>query len=641
MSSSQDFPSNMASATAVAWTFPDEDRFVNDTVETATTNANGSTMDNMSGLSPEFTGLAVGLYSIIIVLGLTGNLMFCHIVISSAAMRTVTNYFLLNLAVADILITLFCTLNQAVLLYLGYFPFGSVGCLIIAIVQPVTIFGSSFTLVVISIERYIHILHPLKPRMKTSHTRMIIAVIWLASFLLCSPDLYFTEHVLDEDENPQCHLHNQAHWFQLYSLMLMILQYIVPVVVMLYSYTMIVITIWRRRDFLQTESKQMENRKHQMVKSKKKMIKMLMVVVTVYSLCYFPLNIGWLIIEQASSSSSSSSPTSPEEVEVGLYSSSVGNVNISSTEESPASSTYTGIGPLHAHLHTIFLLLALSHVCYNPIIYFWMNARVRYGFLDMFGSIPGIRKCFPKVTWDSPFSRKETVSRYVGFTRQNSGNLSQPDQDGSRYGQRSRRLLYGSQYGRDEPTAGLRPQRPDEPTAGQRTQRGVVGAEDHHHHHLLQRQYSHSDRNIGGRGQLERNGDLSAIELQELCDAEPLMKRVVEARSNRLHKQSVTSVTTELSELDLRPGCCEQSYTGHHSSCYTSSSNNSCNSISPGRKLSGSGSGGSGTGRKLSNNSKQRIIRSKLSSITLPDLQTLEMENILEEENKQLEEDRL
>jgi len=65
---------------------------------------------------------------------------------------------------------------------MGYFPFGSVGCFIIgeinvhfstnqieinliskkqqflhfcaAIVQPVTIFGSSFTLVAISVERY-------------------------------------------------------------------------------------------------------------------------------------------------------------------------------------------------------------------------------------------------------------------------------------------------------------------------------------------------------------------------------------------------------------------------------------------------------------------------------------------------------
>ena len=68
------------------------------------------------------------LYVLIFLLGILGNSCFCYIVCTAAGknlpcslssmidaipgMRTVTYYFLLNLSLADIAITIFCTLNK-------------------------------------------------------------------------------------------------------------------------------------------------------------------------------------------------------------------------------------------------------------------------------------------------------------------------------------------------------------------------------------------------------------------------------------------------------------------------------------------------------------------------------------------------
>lgn len=41
----------------------------------------------------------------------------------------------------------------------------------------------------------------------------------------------------------------------------------------------------------------------------------------------------------------------------------------------------------------IFHWLAMSHCCYNPVIYCYMNARFRIGFLQILYFIPGIRRC--------------------------------------------------------------------------------------------------------------------------------------------------------------------------------------------------------------------------------------------------------
>lgn len=34
--------------------------------------------------------------------------------------------------------------------------------------------------------------------------------------------------------------------------------------------------------------------------------------------------------------------------------------------------------------------LSMSHSCYNPVIYCWMNARFRSGFVTALGRVPGL-----------------------------------------------------------------------------------------------------------------------------------------------------------------------------------------------------------------------------------------------------------
>lgn len=105
------------------------------------------------------------MYISIFVVALFGNGIVCYIVQSSPRMRTVTNYFIANLAVGDIFMSLFCVPFSFVsILLLHYWPFGSVLCHLVNYSQAVSVLVSAYTLVAISVDRYIAIMWPLRPR---------------------------------------------------------------------------------------------------------------------------------------------------------------------------------------------------------------------------------------------------------------------------------------------------------------------------------------------------------------------------------------------------------------------------------------------------------------------------------------------
>lgn len=138
--------------------------------------------------SPMFHSVIYIMYGIVFLVALFGNGLVCFIVQTSPRMKTVTNYFIVNLAVGDILLTLFCVPFSFVpMLVLRYWPFGAVMCKVVNYSQAVSVLVSAYTLLAISVDRYMAIMHPLKPRLGKTAAKMVVAGVWIGALTTAAP----------------------------------------------------------------------------------------------------------------------------------------------------------------------------------------------------------------------------------------------------------------------------------------------------------------------------------------------------------------------------------------------------------------------------------------------------------------------
>ncbi|XP_071039784.1 RYamide receptor isoform X2 [Parasteatoda tepidariorum] len=294
------------------------------------------------------------MYIVISVAAIGGNLTVCYIVFAYQRMRSVTNFFIVNLAIGDILMASLCIPFGFVSnLLLQYWPFGAVMCIVVSYAQAVSVFISAYTLVAISIDRYIAIIYPLRPRMTKLQAKLIIVLVWFVALLtplptalmskLDQPQEWIERNLTDrytcmEDWESNTHRYH-------YSMALMVLQYFFPLAVLIYTYTRIAVVVWGKR----APGEAQDARDQKLAASKRKMIKMMIVCVFVFTLCWLPFNSLMVIGDQY-----------PE-----LY-------NL----------------PNIMYLWFACHWLAMSHACYNPAIYCWMNEKYRHGFREVFRWLP-------------------------------------------------------------------------------------------------------------------------------------------------------------------------------------------------------------------------------------------------------------
>nr|XP_033782807.1 neuropeptide Y receptor type 2-like [Geotrypetes seraphini] len=281
-------------------------------------------------------------YSLIILLGVIGNSLVIYMIVKYKSMRTVTNFFIANLALADLMVDTLCLPFTLVYTLLDEWKFGSVLCHLFPYAQALSVYVSTLTLTVIALDRYRCIVFHLDSRISKKFSFFIIIITWLAAAIFAIPLAIFREYRYEEIPSldlriPVC----SEKWPSgnnrdptIYSLSMLILQYIFPLAIISYAYA----RIWfKLKSHISPTSRTESQQK------RRKTTKMLVMVVLVFAVCWFPFHMFQLAID----------------------------MDLVFHE--------------YKLLYTVFHVIAMCSTFVNPLLYGWMNKNYRNGFLLFFG----------------------------------------------------------------------------------------------------------------------------------------------------------------------------------------------------------------------------------------------------------------
>nr|BDP38634.1 fluorescent sensor for cholecystokinin [synthetic construct] len=196
--------------------------------------------------------LRILLYSLIFFLSVFGNLLIIVVLTVNKRMRTVTNTFLLSLAVSDLMMAIFCMPFTLIPNILKDFIFGAAMCKIVSYLMGISVSISTFSLVAIAIERYSAICNPLKSRVwqTRSHAYRVIAATWVLAFIIMVP-YPIISHLEPFQGSANTTAHKCRHKWpiqtaeQTWYVMLLLILFAIPGVVMIIAYGLICYKIWR------------------------------------------------------------------------------------------------------------------------------------------------------------------------------------------------------------------------------------------------------------------------------------------------------------------------------------------------------------------------------------------------------------
>ncbi|XP_052590904.1 cholecystokinin receptor type A [Peromyscus californicus insignis] len=344
------------------------------------------------------------LYSFIFLLSVLGNTLVITVLIRNKRMRTVTNIFLLSLAVSDLMLCLFCMPFNLIPNLLKDFIFGSAVCKTTTYFMGTSVSVSTFNLVAISLERYGAICRPLQSRVwqTKSHALKVIAATWCLSFTIMTPYPIYSNLVPFTKNNNQTA--NMCRFLlpsdamqQSWQTFLLLILFLIPGIVMVVAYGLISLELYqgikfdasqkrsakerklssggssryedsdgcylqqsrhpRKLELQQLSTSSRGNRVNRVGSSssaanliaKKRVIRMLIVIVALFFLCWMP-----------------------------IFSANAWRAYDTVSAEKHLSGT-----PI-----SFILLLSYTSSCVNPIIYCFMNRRFRLGFMATFPCCP-------------------------------------------------------------------------------------------------------------------------------------------------------------------------------------------------------------------------------------------------------------
>ncbi|KAM6135118.1 LOW QUALITY PROTEIN: neuropeptides B/W receptor type 1 [Pterocles gutturalis] len=245
----------------------------------------GGLIMSTPSLSPSFYITVPVIYSVIRAVGLTGNTAIIYVILKAPKMKTVTNIFILNLAI----VTLVLPINIADYLLLQW-PFGEFMCKLIISIDQYT-FSSIYFLTVMSIDRYLVVVATTKSRKMSYRTyraaKIVSLCVWSFVTVIILPFAVFAK-IHKEQGRSQCVFvfpHPESVWWKGSQIYTLILGFAIPLSTICILYTTMLCRL--RRMHLHCNAKALV--------SQKKVTMMVVVILAVCLFCWTPYHLSTVV----------------------------------------------------------------------------------------------------------------------------------------------------------------------------------------------------------------------------------------------------------------------------------------------------------------------------------------------------------
>ena len=298
-----------------------------------------STTTRFSGLTE---WILVFLLGSITIFGFLGNIIIVFIIIRKTKLKCSRNWYVLNLAISDILTSALCIPFTAVRLLMTNWNLGDILCKLVPSLQALYVFVSTFTIVAIAADRYKAIVSCTRKTSKNSNLIYVFPMLWMTSLAMALP--MFVYHTVDEVKlTPDVILYKMCmeKWPSFgtrlaYTMIVFISHFIMPLTTVAVLHMLICRFIKMRIGIRNNSTDASRSRRH--VARQKKNIILLTGISVSFAFTWLP----WTLINLMA------------DLDYRIF--------------------------MHVDFHLLYSLcqiIAMSSVCINPVVYGWFNSNFR------------------------------------------------------------------------------------------------------------------------------------------------------------------------------------------------------------------------------------------------------------------------
>ncbi|XP_057706550.1 melanin concentrating hormone receptor 2b [Corythoichthys intestinalis] len=263
---------------------------MNDTDIFCPNNSTDPSCGNGTTSSPSFIDITTfmhifpSIYGILCSVGVLANGLVIYAV-AACKKKMVSDIYVLNLALADMLFLLVMPFNIHQLVRDRQWVFGNFMCKAVVVVDVSNQFTTVGIVTVLCIDRYIAIVHPTSERRTIQWTIIINMLVWIGSFLLTVPVMMYAKvvrHVIRKKHLEICMMYldgpEDMYWYTLYQ---SILGFIIPLIIISTFYSLTLYHVFSS----------IRRVKRKQTVWAKRATKMVLMVIALFLICWSPYHV--------------------------------------------------------------------------------------------------------------------------------------------------------------------------------------------------------------------------------------------------------------------------------------------------------------------------------------------------------------